>query len=452
MLESITKGFSNVIDRIKGKRFISENDLENTLRDIRLTLLEADVSLSVVKNFVKSLKETIIGQEIIKKVSPADMIVKLVNDELVKIFGDENGEINLSKSPVVILMIGIQGSGKTTTSAKLANRFKTKFDKKVLLVSLDTYRAAAREQLKTLADGIKVDSLEIIKEQTPLEICGEALKIKNNYNVVIFDTAGRLAIDEDMMNELKEIKTLVLPDETILVADSLTGQDAVNIAGEFNNSIVVDSIILTRMDSDGRGGAAFSMRAITDKPISYVGTGEKINDIDLFHPKRIISRILDKGDIISLVEKAEELVNKEDAEELEKKIRKGDFDLDDLLKQMKMMKRFGGLARVFSFIPGASKIKDFLGSGNELDEKNVTAQESIIQSMTKKERRNPNILNSSRKFRIARGSGTSIQEVNSLLKKFKTMKNAVTSIGSLDREQIKSIAKDFIGADGGIFS
>ncbi|MDR0611731.1 MAG: signal recognition particle protein [Planctomycetaceae bacterium] len=450
MLDSITKGFSNVIERIKGRRFISEGDLDNTLRDIRLTLLEADVSLPVVKNFVKSLKETIVGQEIIKKISPADMIIKLVNDELIKIFGDEKGEINLSKSPTVILMIGVQGSGKTTTSAKLASRFKNKFNKKVLLVSLDTYRAAAREQLRTLADSIKVDSLEILQKQSPLEICKKALEIKDKYDIVIFDTAGRLTVDENMMNELKEIKKLTLPNETILVADSLTGQDAVNIAARFDKDIVIDSIILTRIEGDGRGGAAFSMRAVTGKPISYIGTGEKIADLDLFHPERIVSRILDKGDIISLVEKAEELVNKKEAEELGKKIKKGNFDLDDLLKQIKVMRKFGGLAQVLSFIPGASKIKDFMG-GKGLDEKSIVAQEAIIQSMTKKERCNPDILNSSRKFRIAKGSGTSIQDVNSLLKKFKTVKNVAASIGNLDREQMKNIAKNFAGADGDIF-
>jgi signal recognition particle subunit SRP54 len=451
MFDGITKGFSRIVDGIRGKRFITEGDIDNIVRDIRLTLLEADVSLLVVKEFTKSLKENIVGQEIIKKVSPADMIIKLVNDELVKMFGEEKGEIDVSGNSTIVMMAGLQGSGKTTTSAKLANRFKTKFNKKVLLVSLDVYRPAAQEQLAVLANSIKVDSLEIIKEQNPLDICKRALELKNAYDVIIFDTAGRSFVDETMMSELREVKVLINPQETILVVDSLTGQEAINIAGEFDKNINISSIIITRIDGDSRGGAALSMRAVTGKPISYIGTGEKIADLDIFYPKRIVSRILDKGDIVSLVEKAEELVSKEEAEALEKKIKKGNFDLEDLLSQIKMLDRFGGFAKILSFIPGASKIGDMLG-GNGIGELGVKIQKKIIQSMTKAERQNPDMLNSSRKFRIARGSGTDIKDVNSLLKKFKSMKKIITSVGSMDKEKLKSIMKNLGDIDGESFS
>jgi signal recognition particle subunit SRP54 len=304
--------------------------------------------------------------------------------------------------------------------------------------------------LKTLANSVNIDFLEIVKDQKPLEICKRALQLKNSYDVLIFDTAGRLFIDKEMMEELQMVKGLIAPNEILLVADSLTGQEAVNIATEFDKSLDISSIILTRIEGDGRGGAALSMKAVTGKPLSYIGVGEKMEDIDLFHPKRIASRILDKGDIVSLVEKAEELVTKEEADELEKKIKKGNFDLEDLLKQIKTLKKFGGLTKLFSFIPGSSKIKSLLGEN--LDGKNeMKVQEAIIQSMTKYERRHPEALNSSRKFRIVKCSGTNIRDINSLLKKFKMMKQMVESVGNMSKEQMQSIIKSLGDVNGEIF-
>lgn len=447
MFESITKNFNSVIDRIRSKKVITEADVDSAMRDIRIVLLEADVSVGLVKDFIKNIKEKIVGQEVIKSVEPGQMIVKIVNDELIKTFGDEVGELNLSSEPTIVMMVGLQGSGKTTTAAKLANRFKNKFGKKVLLVSLDVYRPAAQEQLKTLATSIEIDYFDVEGSLRPKQICEESLKNKNSYDVIIFDTAGRLFIDEDMMKELVEVKGIVEPQETILVVDSLTGQEAANIASEFNKQVGVNSIVLTKIDGDGRGGAALSMKFVSNCPIRYIGVGEKIGDLDLFHSKRMVSRILDMGDIVSFVEKAEELVNEEEAEKFEKKIKKGQFDLDDLLKQMRMMKKFGGITSILGFLPGASKIKDFLKDKNFNDD-SVKKQEAIILSMTKEERRNPNILNSSRKFRIAAGSGTKIQDVNSLLKKFKEMKAITDRVANMDEGQLKGIMKslgDFNG-------
>lgn len=447
MFENITRSFNGIIDKIRRKRVITEGDLDDTMRQIRIALLEADVSINIVKSFIKNVKEKIVGQEVIKSVEPGQMIVKIVNDELIEIFGEEAGEINLDNKPTVVMMVGLQGSGKTTTTAKLANRFKAKFSKKILLVSLDVYRPAAQEQLKTLAKKIDVDYLNVENGLEPLQICKKALEIKDKYDMIFFDTAGRLFIDETMMKELEDVKNMVNPNETILVADSLTGQEAVNIADEFNRQIGIDSIILTKIDGDGRGGAALSMRVATGCPIRYIGTGEKTGDLDLFHSKRIVSRILDMGDIVSFVEKAEEVVNKEEIEKFEKKIKQGKFDFDDLLKQIKMMKKLGGITNILGFLPGASKIKDFLKEKN-FNDNDIKKQEAIILSMTKQERTQPEILNSSRKFRIAAGSGTTIQDVNSFLKKFKEMKNITDKVAHMDKNQLKGIMKtlgDFNG-------
>lgn len=444
MFDSITKNFNNIFNRIRGKKFLTENDLEIASREIRLALLEADVSLPIIKDFITNVKSKFIGQQVIKNVQPGEMVVKIVNDELINIFGDEAGDISTEVNPMLILMMGLQGSGKTTTSAKLANRLTNKFNKKVLLVSLDIYRPAAQEQLEVLAKQIGADSLEIIPSQKPLDICKRALSLKDNYDAIIFDTAGRLSIDTDMMKELHDIKEYLKPTENILVADSLSGQDAVNTAKEFNEKIGVNSVILTRIDGDGRGGAAISVRVITGCPIRYVGIGEKITDFDLFHPKRMVSRILDMGDIVSLVEKAEEIVNKEDAEKFGKKISTGEFDFNDLLGQIKMMKKFGGLTSILSFLPGASAISDLVRDKG-FDDDTIKKQEAIISSMTKKERKYPEILNSSRKLRIASGSGSTIQEVNSLLKKFKEMKTMAQKIGKMDKNQMKNIMKSLNG-------
>lgn len=450
MFENITRSFNSVIDKLRGKKYISESELNSTMRDIRIALLEADVSLNIVKDFIANVKEKIIGQEVIKSVESGQMIVKIVNDELINLFGESEEEISLNNNPSILMFVGLQGSGKTTTCAKLANRFKNNSNKNILLVSLDIYRPAAQEQLKILADKVGVDCLEIIRDQRPLDICKRALELKSKYDVIMFDTAGRLFIDVEMMEELKQVKALIKPTETVLVADSLTGQEAVNIAKEFNEQVGVDSIVLTRIDGDGRGGAALSMRLSTGCPIKYIGIGEKIGDLDLFRPKRIVSRILDMGDIVSLVERAEEIVDKEEAEKLEQKIRKGKFDFEDLLKQMRTMKKFGGITNILGFLPGATKLKDFL-KDKGFEDSTIKKQESIILSMTIKERRNPEILNSSRKFRIARGSGTTIQDVNSLLKKFKDMKVITEKVGSMDKSQLMNVMKSLGDFGGDVF-
>lgn len=451
MFENITKNFSSIIDKLRGKRYIAESDLDSTMRDIRLALLEADVSLNVVKDFISNIKSKIIGQEVIKSVEAGQMIVKIVNDELINLFGTEENEVLMDKNPSILMFVGLQGSGKTTSCAKLAYRLKNKFNKKVLLVSLDIYRPAAQEQLKILGDKMGIDSLNIIPNQEPLDIAKRALSIANNYDVVIFDTAGRLFIDNVMMEELNNVKKLINPLETLLVADALTGQEAVNIAQEFNKQVGINSIILTRVDGDGRGGAALSMKVATGCPIKYIGVGEKVGDFELFHPKRIVSRILDMGDIVSFVEKAEEIVNKEEAEKLEKKIKTGKLDFDDLLKQIRMMKKMGGITKILGFLPFATKLKDFL-KDKGFEDGSIKIQESIILSMTKEERKNPDILNSSRKFRIAKGSGTTVQEINSLLKKFKEMKLVAEKVGNMSKDQLSDIMKSLGDMNNEVFN
>lgn len=443
MFEKITNSFNGILDKIRRKRLINEEDLDGAMREIRLALLEADVSLPIIKEFIKNVKEKAIGQQVIKNVKPDEMIVKIVNDELIKLLGTDLGEIDLSNQPTIILMVGLQGSGKTTTSGKFAVRFKNKFNKKVLLVSLDIYRPAAQKQLEILAKQNSIDSLDIIEGQKPLEICRRALELKNNYDVIIFDTAGRLHIDESLMEELKQVKDLVKPNETVLVADSLLGQDSVNVAKEFNEQIGINSIVLTRIDGDGRGGCALSMKLSTGCPIRYISNGEKVKDLDIFHPERIASRMLDMGDIVTFVEKAEEIVEKEEIEKLENKLKNGSFNLNDLLKQLKSLKKFGGVLNVLSFLPGAGKIKDIIANNEEFGDKEFRKQEAIISSMTTIEREKPEILNSSRKFRVAKGSGTTIQDVNSLLKKFKTVKDITCKLGKMDSNQIKNLMKNF---------
>jgi signal recognition particle subunit SRP54 len=329
-------------------------------------------------------------------------------------------------------MVGLQGSGKTTSSAKLALKLKNKNDKKVLLASLDTQRPAAQEQLETLANRIGIDSVEIIKGQNPVEITNRTMKLAKEklYDVVILDTAGRLHIDEELMEELKEVKKISKPTETLLVGDALTGQDAVNIAKEFNEQVNVTGIILTRLDGDGRGGAAISMKMVAGFPIKFIGKGEKPEDFEEFHPDRIASRILDMGDVVSFVEKAQEVVDIDEAQKLEEKLRKGTFDLDDLMKQMKSLKKLGGVGSMLSFMPGAGKLKDYVGAAG-FEESIMVKQEAMISSMTKKERKNPDILNSSRKMRIIAGSGTTMQQLNSLLKKFKQMKKMMDKLGKM---------------------
>jgi signal recognition particle subunit SRP54 len=438
MFDNLSNSLNKVFDRLRGKGVLTEADVSAAMREIRIALLEADVALPVVKKFIAGVKEKAVGQDVIQSISPGQMVVKIVNDHLVEMLGAENAELQLNVAPpAVIMMIGLQGSGKTTSSGKLALYLKQKLNKKVLLASLDVYRPAAQKQLEILGSQIDVSSLPIIESEKPLAITKRALDVGKleGYDVIILDTAGRLHIDATLMDELKDVKSLAKPSETLLVADSLTGQDAVHIAEQFHGAIGVTGNILTRMDGDGRGGATLSMRAVTGCPIKFIGSGEKINEFEAFHPDRIASRILGMGDIVSLVEKAAENVDEEEAKRLEKKVRKGAFDLDDLAKQLKMMRKMGGVGSLLGMMPGISKLKDKIDDA-QVDDRAFIRLESIIYSMTKQERKYPKVINASRKKRIAAGAGTTVQEVNKLLKQHKQMSTMMKKFGKMDKKSM----------------
>jgi signal recognition particle subunit SRP54 len=441
MFDNITNSLSKVFDSLSGKKFISEDHLNDAMREIRVALLEADVSLSIAKEFIAKVKAEALGQEVIKTVSPGQMIVKIVYDQMVELLGSQKAEINLEvKPPIVLMMVGLQGAGKTTTAGKLAYFLLNKHNKKrILLASLDTQRPAAQQQLEILSKKVGVDSLEIIAGQNPIEITKRAVKQANeyNYDVLILDTAGRTHLDEKLMDEVVQVKKIANPNETILLVDALIGQDAINVANSFKDKVGVDGIILTRIDGDSRGGAAITMRMATGCPIKFLGSGEKINELEIFDPERIASRILGMGDVVSLVEKAAEILDEEELKKTEAKFRKGQFDLNDLLSQIKNMKKMGGLGGILKFLPGAGQIKEQLS--NPKIEKEIKKQEALINSMTPMERARPDILNSSRKKRIALGAGGTIQEVNSLLKKFKTMQKMMGKVGKMDKESIKAM-------------
>jgi signal recognition particle subunit SRP54 len=443
MFSSLSDNLSKIFDKLRGKGYLNDDDVNTAMREIRIALLEADVSLPVVKEFIEQVKIKAIGAEITKSISPGQQVVKIVNDELNSILASEDKDLNLNaKPPVIIMMVGLQGSGKTTTTAKLALNLRQKHKKKVLLASLDTYRPAAQEQLTALGKQVNIDCLEIVKDEKPLEISQRAINQahRQNYDVLLLDTAGRLHTDAELIQELVAVKKLAQPIEILLVADALTGQDAVNIGKEFHEKVGVTGVILTRVDGDARGGAALSMRKVTGCPIKFLGVGEKISDLEEFHPERIASRILDMGDIVSLVEKAAEVVDKEEAERMSKKLQKGKFDMDDLLAQFKSLKKLGGIGKVASLIPGMGKIKTMMEQAN-VNDKMIAHQEAIIFSMTKKERKNPFIINASRKKRIAMGAGRNIQEVNRLLKQYLTMINMVKKFGSMSPEKAKQFEK-----------
>lgn len=449
MFDNITNSLSKVFDSFAGKKFISEESLNDAMREIRIALLEADVSLPIAKEFIAKVKEEAIGKEVIKTVSPSQMIVKIVHDHMVELLGSEKSEINLNiKPPVTILMVGLQGAGKTTTAGKLASYFYNKIGKKrILLASLDTYRPAAQTQLEILAKKIGVDSLEIIAGENPLQI---AKRAKNqakelNYDILILDSAGRIHIDDEMMNEVSEVKKITAPDETILVVDALIGQDAVNVAKNFKEKLGIEGVILTRIDGDSRGGAAITMKMATGVPIKFLGSGEKISELEAFDPKRIAGRILGMGDVVALVEKAAEVLDEEELKKAEKKFRKGEFDLNDLLSQIRNMRKMGGLGGIMKFLPGVGQIKEQLS--NPKIETEIKKQEALISSMTPRERAKPDILNSSRKKRIAIGAGATIQDVNSLLKKLKMMQKMMGKVGKMDPEQMKAMMNKM---DGGL--
>ena len=423
MFENLTNKLEGIFKKLKKAPSLSEAQVETGLKEIRQALLAADVALPVVKKFIKDIKPKAIGQEIIRSTSPGQMLVKIVYDQLVEVLGGKTEEINLKAvPPASILLVGLQGSGKTTTAVKLAKNLEKNLNKKILLVSLDIYRPAAQEQLKVLCEKNSLNVLPIIKDQVPLDIAQRALNaaILAGTDVIIFDTAGRTQIDLSMMSEIKNIKDAVKPVETMLVADSLTGQIAVNLASEFDKAVSLTSIILTRVDGDGRGGAALSMKQTTGKPIKFLGVGEKIADLESFHPDRLANRILGMGDIVSLVEKASQDLDEEKIKLTEEKIKKGNFTFDDYLLQLRQMKKMGGMEGVLSLLPGVGKVKEQMQNAN-IDEKLLSSNEAIILSMTKKERSNPDIISGSRRKRISLGSGTDVQTINRLLKQFKMM-------------------------------
>ncbi len=424
MFETLSEKFSTVFDRLRRRGALSENDVTEALREIRLALLDADVALEVVRDFTAKVHERAIGAEVTKSVTPGQQVVKIVHDVLVDALGGE-GAVGLdlnAPAPIPILMVGLQGSGKTTTSGKIALRLKDKQRKKVLLASLDTQRPAAQLQLQQLAERAGVACLPIIMGQTPVEIARRAMETgrREVFDVVILDTAGRLAIDQVLMDEVKAIRDVTRPAETLLVVDAMTGQDAVNTAREFNQQISVTGIVLTRLDGDARGGAALSMRAITGAPIKLVGAGEKLDALEDFYPERIASRILGMADIVSLVERAAEVIDQEEAEKLAAKMAKGKFDLSDYASQLKQISKMGSLSGILGMLPGAAKLKAQM-AGAKLDTAILKRQAAIISSMTLKERCQPDILKASRKKRIAAGSGASVQDVNRLLKQFDDM-------------------------------
>jgi signal recognition particle subunit SRP54 len=444
MFNKLSENISGVFQKLSGRGVIREEDINLAMREVRIALLEADVSLEVAKDFIEKVKAKALGEEVVKSVKPAQMVIKIVQDELTEFLGGESPEpLNLKTTPpAIILMAGLQGSGKTTTSGKLANFLAKKQNKKTLLASLDIYRPAAQKQLEILATQIGGNSLPIIDRQTPEQITKRAIEAAKlgAYDVLILDTAGRLHIDDELMDELAKVKAIANPIETILVADSITGQDAVNVAKQFNEKIGLTGIILTRIDGDGRGGAALSMKAVTGCPIKFLGVGEKIDEFEPFHAERIAGRILDKGDIISLVERAQESINKEDAEKMMQKMQKGKFDMNDLASQIKTIKKMGGIGGFASMLPGMGKLKAAMGDA-KIDEDILNQQLAIIGSMTVKERANPDTINGSRRKRIASGSGTSVPEVNKILKQYKQMQTAMKKFGGMGAGGMKNFSK-----------
>ena len=431
MFENLTEKITSAFNKLKGKGLIDEASLSDALREIRIALLESDVSISVAKDFINRVREKSLGKEVIKSISPGQMVIKIVNDELTELLGSESYEVNLkSKPPALVLMIGLQGSGKTTSSAKLANWIEKNKSKKVMMASLDIYRPAAQEQLITLGNQNGIHVLPKQDNKKPLEILKLAKKEaeKNDFDVLILDSAGRNHIDEKMMKEIKEISKFTNFTEVLFVSDSLTGQDAVNTAQSFSEKLDLTGIILTRLDGDGRGGAALSMKETINKPIKFIGIGEKLDDFEVFHPDRIANRILGMGDVVTLVEKASEQIDKDEAEKLQKKILKGRFSLVDYAKQLDQLTKMGGIQGFLKYLPGMTGLKEKVEQSEENNDI-FKKQKAIISSMTKKEKSYPDIVKASRKLRISKGSGTSVQDINKLLKQFKKMSQMMKKMG-----------------------
>jgi signal recognition particle subunit SRP54 len=431
MFDGLTGRLGDVFDRLKRRGALKEGDVNAALREVRVALLEADVALDVVKSFIDKVRERAVGQDVLRSVTPGQQVVKIVHDSLVEMLGAEPEGLNLSATPpVAILMVGLQGGGKTTTAAKLARRLVSRERKKVMMASLDIYRPAAREQLRILGEQNDIQTLPINDGEAPASIAKRAMTAARlqGFDVVFLDTAGRTSIDEAMMAEAVAVRDVVQPVETLLVADAMTGQDAVNTARNFNDRVGLTGIVLTRVDGDARGGAALSMRAVTGRPIKALGIGEKIDEIEDFHPERIAGRILGMGDVVSLVEKAVENIEQDEAERLAQRMQKGQFDLEDMLSQLRQLKKMGGLGGVMGMLPGIGKIQKQMNAAN-VDDSMIKRQEAIILSMTRAERRNVKLLNASRKRRVASGSGTSVPEINRLVKQYMEMAKAMKKIG-----------------------
>jgi signal recognition particle subunit SRP54 len=451
MFDSLSERLGGILDRLTGRGALSEADVDAALREVRRAMLEADVALDVVRSFVDQVKKNSVGVALIKSVKPGQMVVKLVHDQLVEMLGSSADPIDLNApAPVAVMMVGLQGSGKTTTTAKIARRLTEQGKRKVLMASLDTRRPAAMEQLAVLGRQVTVDTLPIVEGQTPPQIARRALEAARlgGYDVVMLDTAGRTTLDDEMMNEAAEVKKAAGPHEVLLVADSLTGQDAVNLARSFDERVGLTGIVLTRVDGDGRGGAALSMRAVTGKPIKLIGTGEKLDALEDFHPSRIADRILGMGDIVSLVEKAAATIDAEKAVRVAEKMRKGAFDLADLRDQLLQMQNMGGIGGLMGMMPGIAKMKNQIANAG-LDEKVLKRQMAIIDSMTPKERRNPDVLKASRKRRIAEGSGTKPEDINKLLKMHRGMADMMKAMASQKRGPMAGLAQA-MGFGGGM--
>jgi signal recognition particle subunit SRP54 len=437
VFEALSDKLSGVFDRLRRRGALSEDDVNEALREVRLALLDADVALPVVRDFINRVRERAVGQEVLASVSPGQQVVKIVNDVLIEELGGEGAvgiDLN-APAPIPILMVGLQGSGKTTTAGKIGLRLKTRERRKVLLASLDTQRPAAQLQLEQLAERADVGSLPIVPGQSPMEIAQRAMATARRevYDVVVLDTAGRLSIDLQLMEEVRQIRAATSPAETLLVVDAMTGQDAVNTAKAFNEAVGVTGIVLTRMDGDARGGAALSMRAVTGAPIKLVGVGEKLEALDDFYPERVASRILGLGDVVGLVEKAAETIDEEEAERLARKMARGKFDLEDYAAQLRQINKMGSVSSILGMLPGAAKLTQQIGEQN-IDQKLLKRQAAIISSMTPQERRVPDIIKANRKKRIAAGSGTTVQEVNRLLKQFDEMTSMMKRMNKLGQK------------------
>lgn len=436
--EGLADRLQNTMAKIRGKGKVSEADVKEMMREVRLALLEADVNFKVVKDFIKRVSERAVGQEVMKSLTPGQQVIKVVKDELTELMGGEQSKIAVSnRPPTVIMMVGLQGAGKTTTTGKLANLLRKKHNRKPLLVAADIYRPAAIKQLETLGKQLDMPVFSLGDQVSPVEIATKALEHakQEHHDYVIIDTAGRLHIDENLMEELENVKEIAKPDEIFLVVDAMTGQDAVNVAKSFNDQLGLTGVVLTKLDGDTRGGAALSIRSVTNTPIKFVGLGEKLDALEAFHPERMASRILGMGDVLTLIEKAQTNVDAEKAKELEQKMRTASFTFDDFLEQLGQVRNMGPLEDLIGMLPGANKVKGL--KNLQVDEKQISHVEAIIKSMTKAEKINPEIMNASRKKRIAKGSGTTVQEVNRLLKQFEDMKKMMKQMTNMSKGKKK---------------